>query len=164
MGVRSQTRAIMKLTNCTFTYEGAAKPSLIDVSCALSLSSRVGILGPNGAGKSTLIKLLTVSPNPHSCCQSGSGMLKACLDADRERPCPNKERSRSIRLFVSDTSPSTLSTTWTCTWRRLPSPICESRSACHRLVSYTDNCSYPTANGDTRTDTIVRCFPRLREH
>jgi elongation factor 3 len=59
--VRSQTRAIMKLTNCTFTYEGAAKPSLIDVSCALSLSSRVGILGPNGAGKSTLIKLLTVS-------------------------------------------------------------------------------------------------------
>lgn len=61
MGVRSQTRAIMKLTNCTFTYDGAAKPSLIDVSCALTLSSRVGILGPNGAGKSTLIKLLTVS-------------------------------------------------------------------------------------------------------
>lgn len=59
MGVRSQTRAIMKLSNCTFTYDGASKPSLIDVSCALTLSSRVGILGPNGAGKSTLIKLLT---------------------------------------------------------------------------------------------------------
>jgi elongation factor 3 len=49
----------MKLTNCTFTYPGAAQPSLKNVSCALSLSSRVGILGPNGAGKSTLIKLLT---------------------------------------------------------------------------------------------------------
>lgn len=61
MGVRSNTRAILKMQNCTFTYPGKSKPSLLDVSCALSLSSRVGIVGPNGAGKSTLIKLLTVS-------------------------------------------------------------------------------------------------------
>lgn len=60
MGVRSNTRAIMKMVNCTFTYPGRKEPSLYEVSCALSLSSRVGILGPNGAGKSTLIKLLTV--------------------------------------------------------------------------------------------------------
>ena len=66
MGVRSQTRAIMKLANCTFTYPGMSKPSLIDVSCALSLSSRVGIVGPNGAGKSTLIKLLTGETIPDS--------------------------------------------------------------------------------------------------
>lgn len=59
MGVRSNTRSIMKVSHCTFTYPGAARPSLHDVSCALTLSSRVGILGPNGAGKSTLIKLLT---------------------------------------------------------------------------------------------------------
>ncbi|SCV69597.1 BQ2448_2617 [Microbotryum intermedium] len=59
MGVRSQTRAILKMTNCTFTYPGAKKPQLQNVSCAVSLSSRVGIVGPNGAGKSTLIKLLT---------------------------------------------------------------------------------------------------------
>jgi elongation factor 3 len=49
----------MKLTHCTFTYPGAVRPQLHDVSCSLTLSSRVGILGPNGAGKSTLIKLLT---------------------------------------------------------------------------------------------------------
>ena len=61
MGVRSNTRAIMKISNCTYTYPGRSTPSLIDVSCALSLSSRVGIIGPNGAGKSTLIKVLTVS-------------------------------------------------------------------------------------------------------
>jgi elongation factor 3 len=78
MGVRSNTRAILKMNNCTFTYPGKTTPSLINVSCALSLSrfgvystcnhvdlltkrgSRVGIIGPNGAGKSTLIKLLTV--------------------------------------------------------------------------------------------------------
>jgi len=59
MGVRSNTRAILKLSNCTFTYPGRNTPSLFNVSCALSLSSRVGIVGPNGAGKSTLVKLLT---------------------------------------------------------------------------------------------------------
>jgi elongation factor 3 len=66
MGVRSNTRSIMKLTNCTFTYPGAPRPQLHDVSCALTLSSRVGILGPNGAGKSTLIKLLTGETIPDS--------------------------------------------------------------------------------------------------
>ncbi|KAI0035881.1 P-loop containing nucleoside triphosphate hydrolase protein [Vararia minispora EC-137] len=64
MGVRSNTRAILKMQNCTFTYPGKSTPSLIDVSCALSLSSRVGIIGPNGAGKSTLIKLLTGETEP----------------------------------------------------------------------------------------------------
>ncbi|KAL0956356.1 hypothetical protein HGRIS_002506 [Hohenbuehelia grisea] len=64
MGVRSNTRAILKMSNCTFTYPGRPKPSLINVSCALSLSSRVGIVGPNGAGKSTLIKLLTGETTP----------------------------------------------------------------------------------------------------
>ncbi|KIJ50636.1 hypothetical protein M422DRAFT_245270 [Sphaerobolus stellatus SS14] len=58
MGVRSSTRAILKMSHYTFTYPGRSEPSLIDVSCALSLSSRVGIVGPNGAGKSALIKLL----------------------------------------------------------------------------------------------------------
>ena len=75
MGVRSNTRAILKMKDCAFTYPGETTPSLINVSFALSLSrfgvyptcshvdlltkhgSRVGIIGPNGAGKSTLIKL-----------------------------------------------------------------------------------------------------------
>ena len=47
------------MTNCTYTYPGASKPSLQDVTCALTLSSRTAIIGANGAGKSTLIKLLT---------------------------------------------------------------------------------------------------------
>ncbi|KAM0753090.1 hypothetical protein T439DRAFT_299360 [Meredithblackwellia eburnea MCA 4105] len=66
MGVRSQTRAILKMSNATFTYPGAKKPQLQNVSCAVSLSSRVGIVGPNGAGKSTLIKLLTGETLPDS--------------------------------------------------------------------------------------------------
>ncbi|KAF5019307.1 hypothetical protein F66182_8700 [Fusarium sp. NRRL 66182] len=58
-GVKSQTRAIIRMSNVSYTYPNAPKPSLSEVSCQLSLSSRVAIIGPNGAGKSTLIKLLT---------------------------------------------------------------------------------------------------------
>lgn len=58
-GVNSRTRSIIKMTNCTYTYPGTSKPSLHNVTCSLSLSSRVGLLGGNGAGKSTLIKVLT---------------------------------------------------------------------------------------------------------
>ncbi|KAF9568352.1 hypothetical protein EC968_002963 [Mortierella alpina] len=64
VGVKSNTKAIMKMTNCTYTYPGATKPSLHNVSVQLSLSSRVGVTGPNGAGKSTMIKLLTGEAAP----------------------------------------------------------------------------------------------------
>jgi elongation factor 3 len=58
-GVKSQTRAIIRMSNVSYAYPNSPKPSLQDVSCQLTLSSRVAIIGPNGAGKSTLIKLLT---------------------------------------------------------------------------------------------------------
>jgi elongation factor 3 len=58
-GVKSNTRSIIRMTGCSYTYPGASKPSLSDVSCQLTLSSRVAIIGANGAGKSTMIKLLT---------------------------------------------------------------------------------------------------------
>ena len=58
-GVKSNTRSILRMTDSTFTYPDAPKPSLQEVTCSLSLSSRVAIIGPNGAGKSTLIKVLT---------------------------------------------------------------------------------------------------------
>lgn len=65
-GVKSQTRAIIRMSNVSYTYPNAPKPSLTEVSCQLSLSSRVAIIGPNGAGKSTLIKLLTGETIPTS--------------------------------------------------------------------------------------------------
>ncbi|KAK7676546.1 [NU+] prion formation protein 1 [Cerrena zonata] len=64
-GVKSNTRAVARMSNVTFSYPNAPKPSLVNVSCSLSLSSRVAILGPNGAGKSTLIKLLTAELIPN---------------------------------------------------------------------------------------------------
>lgn len=57
-GVKSNTKSIMKMTNVTFTYPGRPQPALNGATCAISLSSRIGIKGENGAGKSTLIKIL----------------------------------------------------------------------------------------------------------
>lgn len=65
-GVKSSTRAIIRMQNCTYSYPGATKPSLQDVTCALTLSSRTAIIGANGAGKSTLIKLLTGETIPQT--------------------------------------------------------------------------------------------------
>jgi elongation factor 3 len=65
-GVKSSTRAIIRMSNVSYQYPKAPKPSLSDVSCQLTLSSRVAIIGPNGAGKSTLIKLLTGEVIPSS--------------------------------------------------------------------------------------------------
>src|SRR5690606_20638597 len=63
-GVKSMTRAIIRMTNVSYTYPKAPKPSLSDVSCQLTLSSRVAMIGPNGAGTSTLIKILTGEHTP----------------------------------------------------------------------------------------------------
>jgi elongation factor 3 len=58
-GINSKGKAILKMNNITFTYPGAPKPQLNNVSVQVSLSSRVACVGENGAGKSTMIKLLT---------------------------------------------------------------------------------------------------------
>merc|ERR1712151_99724 len=58
-GVKSRSRAVVKMDNCTFTYPGNTKPTIENVSFKVSLVSRVGVCGKNGEGKSTAIKLLT---------------------------------------------------------------------------------------------------------
>ncbi|KAJ6088516.1 Armadillo-like helical [Penicillium sp. IBT 16267x] len=65
-GIKSATRSILRLTNVSYQYPGAPKPSLHDASLSLTLSSRVAIIGGNGAGKSTFIKLLTGETIPTS--------------------------------------------------------------------------------------------------
>src|SRR6478735_1645350 len=44
-GVKSQTRAIIRMSNVSYAYPNAPKPSLQEVSCQLTLSSRVAIIG-----------------------------------------------------------------------------------------------------------------------
>jgi len=58
-GIKSKTKAIMKMTHVDFTYPGCENKALKDVTIQCSLASRIAVIGPNGAGKSTMVKLLT---------------------------------------------------------------------------------------------------------
>jgi len=58
-GVKSRSKALIKMQGCTFTYPGNTKPTIENVSFQVSMVSRVGVCGKNGEGKSTAIKLLT---------------------------------------------------------------------------------------------------------
>ncbi len=44
--------------NVSFTYPGAERPALADLSLSLRPGERVALVGENGAGKTTLVKLL----------------------------------------------------------------------------------------------------------
>jgi elongation factor 3 len=65
-GVKSKGKALMKMSDCTFTYPGNEKPTLYNISVQVSLSSRVACVGENGAGKSTMIKLLVGEIEPQT--------------------------------------------------------------------------------------------------
>jgi len=65
-GVKSKSKALLKMSNVEFTYPGKEKPQLYGVGVQVSMLSRVAIVGPNGAGKSTMIKCLLGELKPTS--------------------------------------------------------------------------------------------------
>jgi elongation factor 3 len=56
-GIKSRSKALMKMAKCTFTYPTRTEPTLYDINIQVSMASRVGCVGENGAGKSTMIKV-----------------------------------------------------------------------------------------------------------
>merc|ERR1719191_1941265 len=63
-GVKSKSKAIMKMAGVTFQYPTRDTPTVMDIGLQVSQVSRVAVIGPNGAGKSTAIKLLTGELKP----------------------------------------------------------------------------------------------------
>lgn len=63
-GVTSREKSILKMVKASFTYPGAPRKALTDITLHCRLSSRVAVVGANGAGKSTLIKILTAELKP----------------------------------------------------------------------------------------------------
>ena len=58
----------IRLENVSFTYNNAAKPSLVDVSFEAPKGSMTAIVGASGAGKSTMLDLLLHFQVPTSGC------------------------------------------------------------------------------------------------
>ena len=63
-GVKTKGTSILQMNDVDFTYPGAAKPQITNVTVKCSMASRVACVGANGAGKSTMIKLLTGEMKP----------------------------------------------------------------------------------------------------
>ncbi|KAJ5099349.1 Elongation factor 3 [Penicillium argentinense] len=58
-GVKTKSKAIIRVNNMMFQYPGTPKPQISDINFQVSLGSRIAVIGPNGAGKSTLVNVLT---------------------------------------------------------------------------------------------------------
>lgn len=56
--IRQLPQDIIKINKLTFTYPGAGRPALKDISLTIQGGHTLGIIGRTGAGKSTLISLL----------------------------------------------------------------------------------------------------------
>merc|ERR1719393_581083 len=64
-GVTSRTKALMKMTDCSFKYPTREVNTLNNISVQVSMASRVAVIGVNGAGKSTMIKMLIGELTPN---------------------------------------------------------------------------------------------------
>lgn len=64
-GVKSLTKSVLSMKNCSFQYPTAIVPQLTNITVQVSMASRIVIIGRNGAGKSTLVKILVGELEPN---------------------------------------------------------------------------------------------------
>ena len=54
---------MLKADNITYTYPGAEKPAIENISLELGFGEMLAITGPNGSGKSSLVMSIIGHPN-----------------------------------------------------------------------------------------------------
>jgi elongation factor 3 len=64
-GVKSLTKSVLSMKNCSFQYSTSIVPQLTNITVQVSMASRIIIIGRNGAGKSTLVKILVGELDPN---------------------------------------------------------------------------------------------------
>lgn len=70
----------LTMEHVSFTYPGAAKPAIDNISLAIEPGAKVALVGPNGAGKTTLIKLAFGIYKPTSGCVKIDGIDLQSID------------------------------------------------------------------------------------
>lgn len=77
----------VEFKNVTFTYPGAEKPSLKNVSLKVGKNETIAIVGKNGAGKSTFVKLLLrfYDPDEGEVFYNGINVKEYDMDSLREK-------------------------------------------------------------------------------
>ena len=87
MPVPAQLRQGIEFRHVAFTYPGAERPVLEDVSFAIGPEQTVALVGANGAGKTTLVKLLArlYDPTSGQILVEGIDLRDYDLDAWRNR-------------------------------------------------------------------------------
>ncbi len=77
----------VEFRNVTFTYPGAEKPSLKNVSLKVGKNETIAIVGKNGAGKSTFVKLLLrfYDPDEGEILYNGINIKEYDIDSLRKR-------------------------------------------------------------------------------
>lgn len=62
--IKAKNLSDIEIKDMSFTYEGAEKPTLHDVSISIRKGEKIAVVGHNGAGKTTLVKLIMGLYNP----------------------------------------------------------------------------------------------------
>jgi ABC-type molybdenum transport system ATPase subunit/photorepair protein PhrA len=79
-GVKSRKKVILKMEDVNFCHAGTDKPTLKDVSFAVSQASRMLVVGATSAGKTTLAKIFCGEVTPtHGAVMRAAGLHIVCL-------------------------------------------------------------------------------------
>jgi subfamily B ATP-binding cassette protein MsbA len=93
-GIWPTPRGEIDFLNVSFSYPGAERKALDNVSFSLEAGSTVALVGRSGSGKSTLVSLVPRLYNP------GSGTIK--IDGIDTQDLPLKELRKNIALVSQD--------------------------------------------------------------